>query len=181
MINLQNVYAQPALDAFKQTLSDTIISTKITASIAKNAHVNPLKISITTQNGIVTLRGHVNDRKTYVAVLRIAKNTNGVKHIIASGLDIASVNSALTDAYITAKVEAAVLRAKVFDDESIPLAGINAKTINGVVTLEGKVKTPKAKLAIIERINKVRGIKKIISHLDINDDISPSAIKPSMQ
>lgn len=169
LLGLQPSFAQQSPYSVEQTFIDSIITTKITLKIAKDAHVNPFKVTASTQNGVVTLRGHANDRKAYVAILRAAKNTDGVQRIIASGLDIESVNSGFTDAYITAKVEAAVLRAKVLDDESIPLAGINAKTVNGVVTLEGQVKTLKAKLAIIERINKVRGIKKIISHLDVEN------------
>ena len=83
-------------------------------------------------------------------------------------LEIKLVNTTLTDTYITAKVEAAVLKAKVLDDESIPLVGINAKTANGVVTLSGDVKNSTSINAILKRVNAIQGVKKIISELQVN-------------
>jgi transcriptional regulator of aromatic amino acid metabolism len=58
-----------------------------------------------------------------------------------------------------------VLEAKVLDDESIPLVGINAKTVNGVVTLSGDVKNRSSLTAILRRVSAIKGVKKIISDL----------------
>jgi hyperosmotically inducible periplasmic protein len=79
------------------------------------------------------------------------------------------VNTALTDAYITAKIETAILQAKLFDDESIPLVGINASTNDGVVTITGHVAKQTSIDLIISRIEQVNGVKKIISNLTIID------------
>ncbi|KTD27061.1 MULTISPECIES: BON domain-containing protein [Legionella] len=155
---------------FEQQLSDSVITAKITAKFAKNADLNPLKISVSTKDGIVTLKGNVKDKQTFVDALKLVKVTKGVKAVEADDLEIKQVNTAFTDAYITAKVEAAVLKAKVFDDESIPLVGINASTTNGTVTLSGKVKQDKSIVAIIKRVNAVRGVKKIISKLQVSKD-----------
>jgi hyperosmotically inducible protein len=73
----------------------------------------------------------------------------------------------LSDAYITAKVETAVLKAKILDDESIPIVGINATTKNGVVTLTGVVKNTPSIVAIVKRVSHIRGVKKIISKLQV--------------
>jgi hyperosmotically inducible protein len=64
-------------------------------------------------------------------------------------------------------VEAAILKAKVLDDESIPLVGINAKTDNGAVTLSGNVKKNTSIMAIVKRVSAVQGVKKIISTLHV--------------
>lgn len=98
--------------------------------------------------------------------------TKGVKEVDTDELIIKQVNTAFTDAYITTKVEAAVLKAKVFDDESIPLVGINATTTNGTVTLSGHLKQEKAISAIIKRVAAVRGVKKIISNLEVDKEAS---------
>lgn len=156
-----------SLKEIEQNLSDTIITTKITTQFTKNARLNPLKISISTQQGTVTLAGYVKDREAFVTALRLAKSTKGVLAVNATNLDIKRVNTAFTDAYITTKVEAAILEAKVFDDESIPLVGINATTVNGMVTLTGEVKQNKSITAILKRANAVRGVKKIISNLHV--------------
>lgn len=163
-------HADNDLKNIEQTLEDSVITTKITAKFTKNRDLNPLKLSVTTKNGEVTLRGYVKDKQAFVDALRLAKSTKGVKSVEVDDLVIKQVNTAITDAYITAKVEAAVLKAKVFDDESIPLVGINASTINGRVTLSGKLKTEKAIVAIIKRVNAVKGVKQIISQLAVNKE-----------
>jgi len=155
------------LQTIEQELSDSVITTKIKAKFTKNKGLNPLKISVSTEDGNVKLKGNVKNKQAFVDALRVAKATKGVKSVDTDALNIKVVNTMFTDAYITTKVEAAVLKAKVFDDESIPLVGINASTVNGVVTLTGYVKNDKAIIAILKRVSAVRGVKKIISSLNV--------------
>jgi hyperosmotically inducible protein len=157
------------IKAMEQEISDSLITTKITAQFTKHKHLNPLKISVSTINGIVTLSGFVGDKTAFVDALRIAKNTGGVRLVVSDNLNVKKVNTSFTDAFITAKVETAVLKAKVLDDESIPIVGINATTTNGVVTLSGMVDSGQAMAFIIKRVNDIPGVKKIISHLTIKD------------
>lgn len=160
------------LKNIEQELSDSVITTKITAKYTKNKNLNPLKILVSTDDGVVKLTGHVKDKQAFVDALRLAHKTKGVKSVDTDNLIIKPVNTGLTDAYITAKVETAVLKAKVLDDESIPLAGINAKTNNGTVTLSGNVKSNASIIAILKRVNAINGVKKIISYLQVNPNKS---------
>ncbi|RUQ85268.1 BON domain-containing protein [Legionella septentrionalis] len=154
----------------EQEISDSVITAKIKAKFTKNRNLNPLKISVSTENGLVTLHGHVKDQQAFMEALKLARNTKGVKNVDAEGLDIKVVNLALTDAYITARVEAAIFKAKVLDDESIPLVGVKASTTNGIVTLSGSIQNDKAIAAILKRVSAIRGVRKIISHLEIKKD-----------
>jgi len=153
-------------------ISDAVITTKITTKITENKNLNPLKITVSTDHGVVTLTGNVKDKHAFVEALRLAKKTQGVQSIDAEALNIKDVNTSVTDAYITAKVEAAVLKAKVLDDESIPLVGINASTSNGVVTLSGAVTNNDAIAPLIKRILAVHGVKQVVSHLHISKTAS---------
>ena len=155
------------LQIIEQEVSDSVITTKITAKITKNKNLNPLKISVSTEKGAVKLSGYVKDKQAFVDALRLTVATRGVKLVNTDNLEIKRVNTAFTDTYITAKVEAAVLKAKVLDDESIPLVGINAKTTNGVVTLSGDVKKITSITAILNRVNAIQGVKKIVSTLRV--------------
>ena len=167
------IQAQAAdLKEVEQELSDSVITTKITAKFTQNRYLNPLKISVSTDHGTVTLKGHVKDNKAFMEALRLTAETKGVTLVNTDDLDIKRVNTMFTDAYITTKVEAAVLKAKVLDDESIPLVGINASTTNGVVTLSGNVQDYKSVTAILKRVNAVRGVKKIISSLQVQKSFS---------
>lgn len=155
------------LKKIEQNLTDTMITTKVKTRIAKNKNLNPLKISVTTHQGIVTLKGYAKNKQAFVDTLRIATTTKGVKGVNTSDLEIKHVNSSFADAYITAKVEAAVLEAKVFDSEDIPLVGINVKTKNGTVFLSGKNVSQHAIDAMIKRVNRVKGVKKVVSRLEV--------------
>lgn len=166
------LFAESNFQEIEHTISDSVITTKITAKFAKNNDLNPLNLSVKTEEGVVSLSGYVKDKQAFVDALRIAKETKGVKSVEIDDLIVKKVNTKFTDAYITAKVEAAILKAKVFDDESIPLVGINAVTSNGAVTLTGKVQRNKALLAIIRRVSAVKGVKKVVSRLEINKDIT---------
>ncbi len=161
-------YAQAAnIKKIEEGLSDTVITTKIKTQFTKNKNLNPLKISVTTNHGVVTLKGHAKNKMAYVDTLRIVTNTKGVRTINTTEFDVNVVNSAFKDTYITAKVETAILKSKVLDDESIPLVGINVATVNGIVTISGIVRHEAAMAAILKRTNHVHGVKKIISHLEV--------------
>ena len=163
------------MKTIEQKLSDTVITTKIKTQFTKNRCLNPLKISVSTHEGVVSLIGHAKNKEAYVQALRLVTNTKGVKAINSTNFDVNVVNSSLHDAYITAKIETSILKAKVLDDESIPLVGINTLTTNGIVRLEGSLSNEHARSAILKRVARVKGVKKIISNLNIIKTNTPSA------
>ncbi len=161
-----NIASGADLKKIEREISDSVITTKITTKFTQDKHLNPLKIFVSTQNGVVTLRGHVKDKEAFVSALRITKGVKGVQRVEADELEIKQVNTAFTDAYITTKVEAAVLKAKILDDESIPLVGINATTNNGIVTLSGTLKNNESIPFLLKRALAVKGVKQVISKLE---------------
>jgi hyperosmotically inducible protein len=173
ILNLGCGYASD-LKTIEQSLSDSVITAKIRAKFTKDIHLNPLKIFVSTDKGVVTLRGHIKDKAAFINALRLAKATKGVKIVDADELEIKQVNTTFTDAYITAKVEAAILKAKVLDDESIPLVGINATTNNGVVTLSGDVKHHESIPPLLKRTLAVKGVKQLISNLRVAESNNKS-------
>ena len=155
------------IQTIEQTFNDSLITTKITAKFTKNTHLNPFKLGVSTHDGVVTLSGFVNDKEGFVEALQLAKNTQGVKELNVDDLSIKEVNTALTDTYITAKVEASVLKAKVMDEESIPLVGIKVTTENGIVTITGEVENQQSIIAIVKESSQIKNVKKIIANLEI--------------
>lgn len=162
--------ADTSLKHIEHTLEDSVITATIEARYTNSSNLNPLKIFVSTENGIVTLKGHVKNNDALIDAIRIARTTDGVHGVEVDDLEVKQVNTALTDTYITARVEAAVLKAKILDDESIPLIGINAKTSNGSVTLSGTVKQEKSILAIIKRVSVIHGVKKVVSRLTVSKE-----------
>jgi hyperosmotically inducible periplasmic protein len=151
----------------ENNFSDAMITTKITSKYTESKNLNPLKIDISTTDGIVSLSGHVKNKAAMREALHLAKTTQGVKSIHARNLHIKRVNTSITDAYITTKVEGAILKAKILDDESIPLVSIKASTNNGIVTLSGEVKNTQSIAPLLKRILAVKGVKQVVSHLHV--------------
>lgn len=166
LCSLNLVHAVP-LKKIEENLSDSVITAKLTAKFTKDTQLNPFKVYVSTNHGRVTLKGHVKNKEAFIEAIRVTKSTKGVRSVNADQLEIKPVNTALTDAYITAKVETAILKAKVIDDESIPLVGINATTKDGVVTLTGKIKHTNSIKFILKRVTAVSGVKKVISKLTV--------------
>lgn len=158
------------LKVLEQDLSDSVITTKITAKITSRHNLNPLKITVNTHDGIVKLKGNVEKAQAFFDVVKLAKETKGVKHVDTDELEIGHINTAYTDTYITAKVQAQILRAKLFEDDSIPLVGINATTENGIVTLTGSVKNQDSILTILKYISQIGGVKQVASNLLVKDN-----------
>lgn len=156
------------LKSVGQTIDDSVITTKIKASFTKEPSLNPFKISVTTQNGAVYLSGFVDDKTAFEKAINIARSTAGVKKVNSNKLTIAKMNSKLTDAYITAKVEATILKEKIVKDESIPLVRIGASTKNGVVTLTGTVKKGASIDTLINAIQQIEGVKYVISKITVS-------------
>ena len=167
MFSMTSLHATD-IKTLEHEFSDAVITAKITSKFTENKRLNPLKIMVSTDHGVVMLSGNVKNKKAFVEALRLVKQTQGVQSIDTDRLNIHDVNTSITDAYITAKVEAAVLKAKVLDDESIPLVGINASTSNGVVTLSGNVQNNDCIAPLIKRILLVHGVKQVVSHLHIS-------------
>ncbi|MCC5792708.1 MAG: BON domain-containing protein [Legionellaceae bacterium] len=164
------MWADAPLQEARQDLSDAVISAKIMARFTEHRLLNPLKISVSTHNANVSIKGYVGSRTAFVEALRIVVQTQGVQHIDTEDLHIQKVNTAFTDGVISARAEVAVLNAKVLDDESIPLAGINAHTENGVLTLKGELPSTVALSALLKRVNRIKGVKKIISQITVKDE-----------
>src|SRR5687768_12283750 len=75
------------LQVIEQELSDSVITTKIKAKFTKNKDLNPLKISVNTENGVVNLSGYVKNKEAFVLALRLASNTTGVKTVDTEHLE----------------------------------------------------------------------------------------------
>lgn len=112
----------------------------------------------------VWLRGHVNTQKEKDALESKIRNIPGVKYVhdAVTVKEESAVGEFLDDTAITAEVKGKVLARKGLDS-----LDISVKTVDGVVTLSGKVES----LAQVELAEKttleVKGVKKVINALTV--------------
>jgi osmotically-inducible protein OsmY len=66
-------------------ITDAVIIAKIESKIALDPSLSIFKISISSDNGIVKLSGHVNSDSDAAAAVQIAQSTDGVTDVDGSG------------------------------------------------------------------------------------------------
>jgi hyperosmotically inducible periplasmic protein len=69
-----------------QAIDDTLITTKVKASLATDPQVSALAITVETDNGIVTLSGVVENESERQRAIQLAQGIDGVKRVDANKL-----------------------------------------------------------------------------------------------
>jgi hyperosmotically inducible periplasmic protein len=80
--------ASTAANETKEALSDGWITTKVKSSLMLTRDVQGLGISVTTDNGIVSLAGEVDSKAEKQRVVAIARDVRGVRKVDPSGIRI---------------------------------------------------------------------------------------------
>ena len=72
--------------------SDAVIAAKVTAAVQQDPYVFGDHITVTVENGIVTLEGVVTDLSDLHRVLRLARRVDGARHI-ANRLELSPLSA----------------------------------------------------------------------------------------
>lgn len=148
-------------------VNDSVITTEIKTKMLSDKLISALDVKVETTNGIVTLSGDAKSNAEVERAIEIAFGTSGVKEVDASNLNVLGSNKPLTDAIITAKVKGIFTREKLFGDQPIAPMDIHVETVDGIVSLVGKVKD-KAQAETAEKLAKqVKGVKEVKSDLKL--------------
>jgi hyperosmotically inducible protein len=151
-------------------ITDTAITTKVKAKLIADNRTKTVKISVETNNGIVTLSGKARSHKAKAAAEKIASEVDGVKSVINNvtvGVRTESVGTktekaadatgeAVSDTWITTKVKSSLLT-----DKNIKDGDVSVETTDGVVTLTGTVPTAAQKTHAVASIKKIKGVKSV--------------------
>jgi osmotically-inducible protein OsmY len=161
-------------DEFFRTVEDASITARVKSKLLWNRNTNGLNINVSTDNGVVTLKGQVESDTHRDLAVQLAKNTTGVQRVRneldvvpqpekAEGKGVLETMEAKTsDAMVTAKVKSMLLFSKEAEG-----ADIKVSTTSQVVTLEGTVTSEEQKEKILEMANDVIGVKEVRSKLSV--------------
>lgn len=159
---LQASYAANA-QAIGTKIDDSTITAKIYLKYTKDAELNPFKLDVSTQHGIVTVKGTVDTSAQYKHAVTLATSTEGVKDLNADHLKIKSSDQPVADLLITAKINGKLLQQKLFHHNTIEITALTIETKNGVVFVSGHVANNKEKEALLTLIHSIDGVKSINS------------------
>ena len=150
------------------------ITTKIQAQYFANPEVKPWNIDVTTRpNGVVELRGEVEEAADRTEAVRIARETEGVVRVDNQlrvrgedqrddrGTDLA-VNRIGEDAWVTAQIQS-----KYFLDDDVKSMDIDVTTVGGVVTLRGSVDNASERRQALALARNTEGVRDVRDELRV--------------
>lgn len=163
-------------DALAQSLSDEALQDKVTFALntSKVPRVYDLRVSVV--DGITTLTGMVATAQQRAEVERLARRAgaNALVNAVVINRDVehmladrrapghSTAGHPVTDTWITSRVRGFFMR-----DELIRGGDITIETLNGVVTLRGRVRSEPGRQRALELAGGVEGVRRVLDALVI--------------
>ncbi|HXW07493.1 MAG TPA: BON domain-containing protein [Vicinamibacterales bacterium] len=161
------------------------ITMNIRSRYFRDPDIKPWTIDVsTTGNGVVTLQGTVDNEGSKAEALRIAREVPGVARVEdritvspnarpagekpgqadegATGTATADAASPLSDAWLTAKIQA-----RYFVDSDVKARNIDVDTNEGTVTLRGTVQTEAERRQALTIARNVEGVRNVTDELRV--------------
>ncbi len=159
---------------FFRAVEDASTTARVKYNLLWNRNTSGIDIKVNTVNGTVTLTGLIGSKIEKDLAIQIAKNTKGVTEVIdrlgVSDKEVVEdqknilqkTGRFMSDAWITSKVKTVFLFSKNTEGSEITVS-----TQEGVVTLEGSVKSEKQKQQVIQLAKEVVNVKSVQPNLTI--------------
>lgn len=162
-------------DSVVRSLEDWTTSTAVAIKLAANRRTAGSDITVETKAGEVTLNGSAETDIASKAAEQIAENTFGVKDV-KNNLRISNpkgitdkvsnaakdVGEAVSDAWVSTKV-----RSSLILNSDFPGSNVDTTTANGVVTLNGRVRSDFQRRKIEETVREIVGVKDVNNNLKV--------------
>ncbi|MGV3345015.1 molecular chaperone OsmY [Enterobacteriaceae bacterium LUAb1] len=117
---------------------DTGITAKVKAQLIDDSTIKSTDISVTTDKGIVTLRGFVLSQAQAETAVAIAKKVEGVNSV-SDQLHVKDSTTSSVTSYAGDSATTTEIKARLLTDDLIPSRNISVETTHGVVQLSGEV------------------------------------------
>ncbi|GMV99507.1 MAG: hypothetical protein AMXMBFR84_06460 [Candidatus Hydrogenedentota bacterium] len=154
-----------------QPLKDTVITARIETMFLLNGDLNPFKINTTTNEGVVSLTGTVQEEADKDLAERLALTVKDVKSVVNNLNVDRSVEINTTNAEWRQSVEDAALnsriRRRLAYHSGIDDALLNIDVNAGEVTLKGDVESPEKKETVEKIVSDTSGVGAVDSQLTV--------------
>ena len=153
-------------------MSDISLRQYILDELEFEPSVNAAHIGVATENGVVTLTGHVGSYAEKIAAERVVQRIKGVR-AIAQEIDVR-----YPDAKKTADDEIAKRALSIISwDTTIPTDDVKVKVQNGWITLSGEVEWNYQRTAAEEAVRKLSGVVGVSNLVGVRPRVDGSDVK----
>lgn len=149
---------------------DVVILSRLKAKFIADDRLNDTKINVDVNNGIVTLKGVVNNQQEADAAKQIASQDPDVKGV-ESQLTVAKTAKPEDDVVDRGQERAdntgtsAKVRAKLIADDMLNDTNIKVTSLNDAIVLEGSVKTRAQSQRATRLAREVQGVKRVVNKI----------------
>lgn len=146
-----------------EQVSDAAITTKVKAALAADATTNPLRVDVDTNEGVVRLSGRVDEATNRRRAEEVARNVDGVRRVV-NDIQVGeqSVSQTVDDKFITTKI-----KSKLTVSGDVNPFNIDVDTVNGVVTLSGRVAKAEAKAEAERLARETEGVREVRNNITV--------------
>jgi hyperosmotically inducible periplasmic protein len=146
-----------------EQVGDAELSSRVKAKLAADPDVNPFNIDVDARNGMVTLKGSVDDAATRTEAGRLARDTSGVVSV-DNGITVGgeSAGDVVDDAAIVTKI-----KTKLAADLEVAATNIDVDSEQGVVTLTGEVRSSEARNEAEKLARDTSGVVRVVNNITV--------------
>jgi osmotically-inducible protein OsmY len=156
--------------------NDTQLQKDVIAELNWEPSINPTNIGVEVKDGVVTLSGHVTSYAEKLNAERSAQRVAGVK-ALAIELDVTLPGiSNRTDADIARTVEN-VLQWTTY----LPKDSVKVMVENGWITLSGQVDWEYQRMAAVDAVRYLMGVRGVSDDVAIKPKLSSSSVKADIE
>jgi osmotically-inducible protein OsmY len=174
-------------------LADSWLTTKVQAQFFADDDIKSRYISVTSRDGVVTLKGHVENEAVRLQALQIAGNTDGVRRIqdellvgrpatntmtwpepeprpeatTGAGAVSPATAPARDDAHIVAAIQA-----RYFLDRGVKARDIEVDSKSGIVTLRGRVASDSERTQALILARMTEGVQRVEDGLTVDASLA---------
>jgi hyperosmotically inducible protein len=169
---IYSYYRTGRLPYIQESVEDAAVTASVKAAMALHRDLAQRAIRVEARSGNVTLRGSVGVEEEKKQATAIAQNVPGVRSVenllevtVAPSYRAASrsLGETIDDATVLAKIRAVLS----LDRQTKPL-DIQVSVRDGIVTLEGTLPSAELRGRVIERVESVDGVERIVDRLQTN-------------
>lgn len=146
-------------------LDDTKMKAEVLARIAADPDTNPFEIEVEVNEGVVHLTGFVDEASDREEAERLAASASGVVRVVNDiKVGQQTLGERVDDATVTARV-----KAKLAASSQLNPFDIQVNTVDGEVSLTGRVATEAEKVEAERLARETGGVRRVRNLLEVGD------------
>lgn len=144
-----------------QQVDDATITSRVKAKLAGEPDVSTFDFDVDTTDGLVTLRGSVDDPEVRQQAAQLARDVQGVRGV-QNRIEVNGETTRVSDAALATNV-----KSRLAADPDVGAINIDVDADGGIVTLSGVVRSERSRSRALEIARNVDGVQRVNNEIRV--------------